>query len=452
MDTWSSAEPREEGLADPKCPQCRGAGFVYPLSASGRPDFSRVVPCRCIREELKKEKLSQLQQYSNLGVLSRLTFDSLSPAGRDGGTASEQSFTEAYEVAKAFADDPQGWLILVGPNGCGKTHLACAIANHRLGLGQVAFYIGVGDLLDHLRSAFSPSSEIDYDELFEQVKNTPLLVLDDLAMTVTTPWAKGKMEQLLDYRFNTRLPTVITTDVPIEEFEENLQGHFGDPRLCRICLIRGKSPSSLDHLGGLELELLRRMTFESFDYKRLNLPSEQRQNLEQAYHRACDFAQSPQDWLVFQGVNGCGKTHLAAAIANHLRQEGNPALFVVVPDLLDHLRSTFGPESRVSYDELFERIRKAPVLILDDFGEESATPWAQEKLYQLINYRYNARLATVITTCLSLDEIEVRISSRLVDPSLSLVLNIMAPDYRGDTKARREPRPQQRYPRRGRLS
>ena len=194
------------------------------------------------------------------------------------------------------------------------------------------------------------------------------------------------------------------------------------------------------------------MTFESFDYKRLNLPSEQRQNLEQAYHRACDFAQSPQDWLVFQGVNGCGKTHLAAAIANHLRQEDNPALFVVVPDLLDHLRSTFGPESRVSYDELFERIRKTPVLILDDFGEESATPWAQEKLYQLINYRYNARLATVITTCLSLDEIEVRISSRLVDPSLSLVLNIMAPDYRGDTKARREPRPQQRYPRRGRLS
>jgi len=101
---------------------------------------------------------------------------------------------------------------------------------------------------------------------------------------------------------------------------------------------------------------------------------------------------------------------------------------------------------------LFEKIKKAPVLILDDFGEQSVTPWAQEKLYQLINYRYNARLATVITTCLSLDEIEGRISSRMVDPSLSLVLNIMAPDYRGDTKASREPRPQQRYPHRRRLS
>ena len=60
----------------------------------------------------------------------------------------------------------------------------------------------------------------------------------------------------------------------------------------------------------------------------------------------------------------------------------------------------------------------------------------------------------MITTCLSLDEIERRISSRMVDPSLSLVLNINAPDYRGDIKAPRvsEAKPQQRYPRRGRLS
>ena len=70
--------------------------------------------------------------------------------------------------------------------------------------------------------------------------------------------------------------------------------------------------------------------------------------------------------------------------------------------------------------------------MLDDFGEQSTTPWAQEKLYQVINYRYNARLATVITTINSLDEIEPRISSRLVDPRISMVINITAPDYRGD--------------------
>ncbi len=359
---------------------------------------------------------------------------------------------QALQASKEFASEPKGWLILVGPSGCGKTHLACAIANYRISLGLPAFYIGVADLLDHLRSAYSPASDVTYDDLFEQVKNTPLLILDDLTRTATTTWASSKLEQLLDYRFNACLPTVITTDTPITDSDEHLPGHLNDSDLCKICMIKGKASTSVERLGSLGLELLRGMTFKNFDYKRLNLPPEERQNLEQAYNLARSFAESPQGWLIFLGVNGCGKTHLAAAIANYLHAEGKPMLFVVVADLLDHLRSTFGPESRVSYDELFEKVKKTQVLILDDFGEQSATPWAQEKLYQLINYRYNARLATVITTCLSLDEIESRISSRMVDPSLSLVFNIIAPDYRGDTRVNREPRSRQRYLRRGRTS
>ena len=451
MDTWLSAEQTEEAPGNPDCPTCRGVGFVYPLSASGGPDFSRVVPCQCRRQELKKERLIQLQRYSNLGALSRLTFDNLLPEGRCDSAVSEANFTQALAIARNFADEPKGWLVLIGPSGCGKTHLACAIANRRINLGVPILYIGAFDLLDHLRSAFSPSSELTYDELFEQVKNSPLLILDDLTNAATTPWAKSKLEQLLDHRFNACLPTVITTNASIEEFDENLRGHLADPKLCQICTLKGKTSAS-EQLGSLDLELLKKMTFKNFDYKRLNLPPQERENLEQAFNLARSFAESTQGWLVFLGTNGCGKTHLAVAIANHLRNEGKSVLFVVVSDLLDHLRSAFSPDSRVSYDDLFEKVKKAQVLILDDFGEHAATPWAQEKLYQLINYRYNARLATVITTCLSLDEIESRISSRMIDPSLSLVFNIVVPDYRGDTKANREPRPLQRYSRRGRSS
>ncbi|MCR4394783.1 MAG: ATP-binding protein, partial [Dehalococcoidales bacterium] len=130
-----------------------------------------------------------------------------------------------------------------------------------------------------------------------------------------------------------------------------------------------------------------------------------------------------------------GKTHLAAAIVNYRYEARKPALFVVVPDFLDHLRQTFSPDSKVSYDSLFETVKNTSLLVLDDFGEQSSTPWAQEKLYQVINYRYNARLATVITTSNSLDELEPRISSRLVDPRISMVINITAPDYRGDKSA-----------------
>ncbi len=442
---WSSDEAIGESEPASSCPICHGARFVHPLAASGKPDYSKIVPCRCTQEELQKERLTQLQKYSNLGALSRLTFDNLLPTGKQKDNKQQSNFTQVYEAAKAFAIEPKGWLIFIGPNGCGKTHLVCAIANYRISLSQPAFYIGVADLLDHLRSTFHPNSDIAYDDLFERVKNAPLLILDDLTTEGTTTWARGKLEQLLNHRFNVQLATVITTRVPIDELDETLKGHLADRDFCSIHVIQSITSPKVEQLEGLELVLLKEMSFKNFDYKRLDLSPEQRQNIEQAYHVALNFAQFPQGWLVLLGVNGCGKTHLAAAIANYLQSAGKSVLFIVVPDLLDHLRSAFSPESRVSYDELFEKIKKTPVLILDDFGEQSATPWAQGKLYQLINYRYNARLATVITTCNTLDEIESRISSRMMDPSLSLVFSIRATDFRGDRKANKGVLPQQRY-------
>jgi len=444
MDTWSEGNaplPSTEEGAGEICPVCKGAGFVHPALDSGKVDFSRVVPCRCSKGELRKKKTEYLEKYSNLGSLSQLTFDNLSPKGKptrhsERSEESQERFAQVYQAAKAFVDNPQGWLVFSGPSGSGKTHLACAIANHRISLGEPVFYIGTADLLDHLRSAFSPTSDTTYDELFEQVKNVPLLVLDDLTLGSATAWAKEKLEQLLQHRFNARLATVITTDVPLEKIDERLHGHLADNEFCQVWTIEQKSP--LEYQSSLKLELLRNMTFDNFDHKRLDLPPEQRQNLRQAFNLAVEFARSPEGWLTFQGVNGCGKTHLAAAIANYQLAQGKPAFFVVVPELLDHLRSTFSPDSKTSYDEFFEKLKETPLLILDDFGEQSATPWAQEKLYQLINYRYNARLPMVVTTFFSLDEIETRISSRMVDPKLSLVFNITAPSYRGNVKPTRQ--------------
>jgi len=253
MDTWSGAKEPEEAQPSSACPICKGAGFVHPRLPSGKPDYSRVITCRCTQKELDKECQTRLQRYS-----------------------------------------------------------------------------------------------------------------------------------------------------------------------------------------GLELELLKNMTFDNFDWKRVNLLPEQRENLKKAFDVALDFAKSPEGWLVFQGVTGCGKTHLAAAIANYRLKAGQPVKFEVVPDFLDHLRFTFSPESTVTYDQLFEEVKNAPLLILDDFGEQSTTPWAQEKLYQIINYRYNARLATVVTTRCSPDEIDDPITSRFFDHQISVAFNIIAPDYRTDATSSRK--------------
>jgi len=433
MDISSSAE--EETSPSANCPICKGAGFVHPRLPSGKPDFSQVVACRCTEKELDKERQTRLQRYSNLGLLVRLIFDNLLPQGRSGNPVNQEQFSRAYEAGKAFAAEPKGWFILSGPSGCGKTHLAAAIANERLNHGYPVFYITSPDLLDHLRSAYSPGSELPYDEFFDQVRNAQLLVLDDLGAQTSTPWAKEKLDQLLTYRFNSELPTVIVTIMPIEQLDERLCTRLTDSKLCQVYALEGKE-SLLEYGWGSEFEAQKKMTFDNFDYRRVNLPLEQRENLAEAFRVAFSFAQSPDGWLVFQGVNGCGKTHLAAAIVNYRFQANQPALFVVVAEFLDHLRNTFSPESKVSYDQLFESVKTAPLLVLDDFGEQSTTPWAREKLYQVINYRYNARLPTVITTVFTLDEdeIESRIASRLIDHKLSTFFNITAPDYRGDVK------------------
>jgi DNA replication protein DnaC len=162
------------------------------------------------------------------------------------------------------------------------------------------------------------------------------------------------------------------------------------------------------------------------------------------WEAALSFAEMPQGWLVIIGVVGCGKTHLAAAIKNERDKQGFQTLFMTAPDLLDYLRATYAPDSNVTYDRGFDAIRNAEVLILDDYGAHSSTAWAEEKLFQLLNHRFNARLPTVITTNQPLDRgaaiggaptQELRILSRLLDPELSRVCKIDAPPYKRPTLA-----------------
>ncbi|MDQ3413052.1 MAG: ATP-binding protein, partial [Chloroflexota bacterium] len=83
-----------------------------------------------------------------------------------------------------------------------------------------------------------------------------------------------------------------------------------------------------------------------------------------------------------------------------------------------------------AYDDRFNAIRSAFLLILDDLGTENTTPWAREKLYQLINHRYNERLPTIITSNQEHKLIDERILSRLLDTHLTRDIKLDALDYR----------------------
>lgn len=161
-----------------------------------------------------------------------------------------------------------------------------------------------------------------------------------------------------------------------------------------------------------------------------------------AYNIALDYGQNPDGWLVLIGAYGCGKTHLAAAVANHaLRTQRMRPIFAVVPDLLDYLRATFAPDSESTYDRRFQAVRSADLLVLDDLGTENTTPWAREKLFQIVNHRYMERLPTVFTTNIDLDRLDGRVRSRLMDNQLSSLVYIDAGDFRARGSEVRRPRP-----------
>jgi DNA replication protein DnaC len=227
--------PRQKSRArrsnDPVvCPTCGGAGYVRMDVPLGDPAFGKPVPCQCREREWEERRRLDLRRFSSLDPFYDKTFDSFN--------SKAPGMREAYDAARRFAEDPQGWLVLRGGYGCGKTHLAAAIANAHLAAGAHVFFSIVPDLLDHLRAAFAPGSEIRYDEMFERVREAGLLVLDDLGAENGTAWATEKLFQIINYRYNFRMPTVITTNNRLlSHMDERLASRLSDIGLVQTIVL-----------------------------------------------------------------------------------------------------------------------------------------------------------------------------------------------------------------------
>ena len=422
----------EEGV----CPLCNGAGFVRKRVPLGHPDFGKAFPCRCVLQERDEDRSTRLQRYSNLGPLTRLTFDNLSSRGRSSNRNDQERFQRCVDDARAFAEQPAGWLVLSGPSGCGKTHVAAAIANRCLELGTPALFVIVPDLLDRLRAAYHPESLVGYDETFDQVRNAPVLILDDLGSQSTTPWAQEKLSQIINHRFNGRLPTVVTTGVPIQRLDERLQTRLADPTLSRVYDLELASGGRARRrkLDVLDQPRFRNMTFDNFDTNRFDLVPEEQRKLEGAYRTALEFAQAPEYWLLFIGGRDGDQTHLAAAIANYRRQQGDSPYFMKVADLLRFLKDGKDAEDRRSFLREVEDIRETPLLVLDDLDFRRGNPYWEE-VCQILNHRHTARMPTVVTTCqtlanLSLDEMGERLARLLGDPTVCSEVSLPGPVQR----------------------
>lgn len=423
-------------LGDPNCPHCGGQGYLRADVPMGHPNFGKLEVCVCRQQNVSDQIRDRLFSLSHLDELEDLTFATFKPRGRKGlGEMQSNSLEMAYNQAQHYAKNLKGWLLLQGGYGCGKTHLAAGIANFAVEMGVPTLFLTVPDLLDTLRFSYD-SEDTTFEERFDEIRNASLLILDDFGTQNATAWAQEKLFQIVNYRYINKLPLVVTTNLALDEIEARIRSRLADPELVTACRINAPDfRRPMDDTGHPELSSLNLMagkTFGTFE-ERANesLQADELKSLQKALKAAHNFAEKPKGWLVMMGTFGSGKTHLAAAIANYRAGLGDPPLFVMVPDLLDHLRATFSPNSNVTFDRRFDEIRTAPLLVLDDLGTQSMTPWVREKLYQLFNHRYNAELPTVITTSDSLDEMDARIRSRLLDGKLCTIYAVTAPSYHG---------------------
>lgn len=220
-DQPASSRRKTAPLQPEVCPLCHGAGYLRLDVPVGHPDFGRAVQCECKEREIQTRERARLRAVSSLKPFDKKTFQTFD--------SSIPGVREAHEVALRYAEDPVGWLIFKGGYGCGKTHLAAAIAHQREDEGDTVFFSIVPDLLDHLRAAFAPTSELTYDALFERVRESGLLVLDDLGAENGTAWATEKLFQLINYRYNYRMPTVITTNARLmSHMDERIRSRLSD--------------------------------------------------------------------------------------------------------------------------------------------------------------------------------------------------------------------------------
>jgi DNA replication protein DnaC len=118
-------------------------------------------------------------------------------------------------------------------------------------------------------------------------------------------------------------------------------------------------------------------------------------------------------WLM--GDVGTGKTTLAMLVSRHAIEAGRTVGVYSLPRLLARIRRTYEADAREdSYLAFFDRLTSVDLLHVDDLGAEKSSDWVLEQLYAIVDERYQARRAVVVTTNLRVEQLEEQIGQRTV--------------------------------------
>ncbi len=118
--------------------------------------------------------------------------------------------------------------------------------------------------------------------------------------------------------------------------------------------------------------------------------------------------------LWFFGGVGTGKTTLAMLVSSSALEAGHSVAIYSLPRLLAEIRETFESDREGSYTHLMDRLTEVDLLHVDDVGAEKTSAWVLEQLYAIVNARYEAERAMLITTNLERGALAEQIGERTV--------------------------------------
>ena len=198
------------------CPVCDGTGWKSIATGKER----RVTRCDCTLRSRNERLLAQARipkRYEHC-ELSNFEFDGphrlLGPA-----RMAACKFVEEYPV------DSTG-LLLIGPIGVGKTHLAVGIIKELIaGKGIACLFYDYRELLKEIQNSYNSSVQATELEVLRPVFESEVLALDELGAVKPTEWVWDTVSLILNTRYNNNKTTIITTN-----FDDKPAGVLGGPR------------------------------------------------------------------------------------------------------------------------------------------------------------------------------------------------------------------------------